>query len=176
MGGLQRDVVARSQDFHGLYCEYFTDKKNHERKQQLLLKTSLRFSVQYIRCSSQLKTERSLKAGQRSSVENLDPNPDPEPHVFGPPGSGSRSCSGSGSGYFYPQAKKIKENLDSYCFVTSFWLFIFENDVHVPSKSNKKKKLFKKLVFCWHLGKVNDENSRIRIRIQIGIRIRIQIH
>ncbi len=29
------------------------------------------------------------------------------------------------------------------------------------------KKLFKKLVFCWHLGKVNDENNRIRIRIRI---------
>ncbi len=34
------------------------------------------------------------------------------------------------------------------------------------------KKLFKKLVFCWHLGKVNDENSRIWIRIEIRIRIR----
>jgi hypothetical protein len=27
------------------------------------------------------------------------------------------------------------------------------------------KKTFKKIVFCWHLGKVNEENSRIRIRI-----------
>jgi hypothetical protein len=62
----QRDVVARSQDFHGLYCEYFADKKNHEQKQQLLLKTFLRFSVQYIRYSSQLRTRRPLKAGQRN--------------------------------------------------------------------------------------------------------------
>jgi hypothetical protein len=48
------------------------------------------------------------------------------------------------------------------------------------------KKLFKKLVFCWHLGKVNDENSRIRIRIRDPdplvrgmdprIQIRIRIH
>jgi hypothetical protein len=27
--------------------------------------------------------------------------------------------------------------------VTSFWLFIFENDVHVPSKSNKQKNFLK---------------------------------
>jgi hypothetical protein len=47
------------------------------------------------------------------------------------------------------------------------------------------KKLNKKLVFCWHLGKVNDENSRIRIRIDpnpdplvrgMDPRIQIQIH
>ncbi len=31
--------------------------------------------------------------------------------------------------------QKSKKNHDSYCFATSFWLFIFENDVHVPSKS-----------------------------------------
>ncbi len=30
-------------------------------------------------------------------------------------------------------SKKSKKNLASYCFVPSFWLFIFENDVHVPS-------------------------------------------
>ncbi len=41
---------------------------------------------------------------------------------------------------------------------------IFENDVHVPSKSNKQK-TFKKIIFFWHLGKVNDENNRMRIRI-----------
>ncbi len=51
-------------------------------------------------------------------LQNLDPvdlNPDqdpPDPHVFGPPGS------------FYQQAKIVRE---SYCFVTSFGLFIFEN-------------------------------------------------
>jgi hypothetical protein len=26
-----------------------------------------------------------------------------------------------------------------------------KNDVNVPSKSNKQKKLCRKLVFCWHL-------------------------
>jgi hypothetical protein len=55
-----------------------------------------------------------------------DPNPDPDtpdPHVFGPPGSGFRSSSqryGSGSGSFYQQAKIVRKNLDSYCFVTYF--------------------------------------------------------
>jgi hypothetical protein len=42
--------------------------------------------------------------------------PDPDPHVFGPPGPGS----------FYHQAKIVRKNIDSYCFVTSFGLFIFE--------------------------------------------------
>jgi hypothetical protein len=36
-------------------------------------------------------------------------------------------------------SKNNKKNLDSYCFATSFGLFIFENDVNVPSKSNKQK-------------------------------------
>jgi hypothetical protein len=71
-----------------------------------------------------------------SSVADPDPNPDPsDPYVFEPPRSGSGSISqryGSGSGYRSP-SKKSKKNLDSYCLVTSFWLFIFENDVQVPS-------------------------------------------
>ncbi len=36
-------------------------------------------------------------------------------------------------------SKNSKKNLDSYCFVTSFWLFIWTNDVHVPSNSSKQK-------------------------------------
>ncbi len=49
-------------------------------------------------------------------------------------------------------SKNSKKNLDFYCFVTSFGLFIFENDgnVPVPSKSNKQKTVLK-LVFCWRL-------------------------
>ncbi len=48
-----------------------------------------------------------------------DPNPDPrDPHVFGSPGSGSTSQSLSSS-------KNSKKDLDSYCFGTSFGLFIF---------------------------------------------------
>jgi hypothetical protein len=46
------------------------------------------------------------------SVADPDLNPDPYPYVFGPPGSGS--------GSFRHQAKKVRKNLDSYCFVTSF--------------------------------------------------------
>jgi hypothetical protein len=40
--------------------------------------------------------------------------------------------------------------------------FIFENDVHVPSKSNKQKKQFQKKMFFVGVLKVNNENSRIR--------------
>ncbi len=38
-------------------------------------------------------------------------------------------------------SKNSKKNLDSY-FVTSFWLFILENFVNVPSKSNNQKNFF----------------------------------
>jgi hypothetical protein len=69
-------------------------------------------------------------------VDPVDPDPDPsDPHVFGP--------LGSGSGSFHLQAKIVrKKNLDSYCFVTSFGLFIVKNDVNVPSKSNEQKNFF----------------------------------
>jgi hypothetical protein len=54
-----------------------------------------------------------------------------DPLVFGPPGSGSGSISqryGSGSFYylFINKQKYSKYYLYSYCFVTSFGLFIFE--------------------------------------------------
>jgi hypothetical protein len=42
-------------------------------------------------------------------------DPYPDPNVFGPPGSGS--------GSFYREGK----NLNSYCFVTFLWSFLFEN-------------------------------------------------
>ncbi len=52
---------------------------------------------------------------------------DPDLYAFGPPGSGAVPRRyGSGSRSFYHQAKKVKKKLDSYCFVTSLWLFIFE--------------------------------------------------
>jgi hypothetical protein len=80
----------------------------------------------------------------KSSVANPDPNPDldpPDPYVFGPPGSGS-ICQryGSGSGSF-TSWKISKKNLDSYNFVTLFDFLSLKNDVNVPSKSNKQKKL-----------------------------------
>jgi hypothetical protein len=52
------------------------------------------------------------------SVPDPDPDSDPQDsHVFGPPG------------FFRHQAKLV---------FTSFGLFIFENYVNVPSKSNKQ--------------------------------------
>ncbi len=68
----------------------------------------------------------------QSSVADPDP---PDPHVFGPPGSPS---------------KNSKKNLDSYCFVTSFRLFVFENNVNAPLKSStpvSKKTFLKKIIF-----------------------------
>ncbi len=71
------------------------------------------------------------------SVPDPDPNPDsdpPDPHVFGPPGS------------FCHQAKLVRKTLIlTVFFFTSFGLFIFENDVNVPSKNtgNNRKTLLK---------------------------------
>ncbi len=63
--------------------------------------------------------------GIRMEIRSVpDPNP-PDPHVIGPPGSVSTSQR-YGSGSFYQQAKIVRKNSDSYCFVTSFGLFIFE--------------------------------------------------
>ncbi len=76
-----------------------------------------------------------------------------DPNVFGPPGSGSRfisqrygSGSGSGIRILLSSSKNSKKNLDSYCFVTSFWLFIFA----IWCKCTFKKNFFK-LAFCWRL-------------------------
>jgi hypothetical protein len=94
-----------------------------------------------------------------------DPNPDPpDPHVFRPPGSGSTSQiygSGSGSGSFYHHAKIVRKTLiPRYYFVTFFDFLSLKNDVNVPSKSNKQKKLCSKSNFLLASG-VSDEN-RIR--------------
>jgi hypothetical protein len=83
-----------------------------------------------------------------TSVADPDPDP-PDPHVFGPPGSGSGSISqryGSGSGSFYHHAKIVRKTL---IFVTLFDFLSLKNDVNVPvlSKSNKQKKLCKKIGF-----------------------------
>jgi hypothetical protein len=56
-------------------------------------------------------------------VRGMDPDPDPSIILLLP-------------------SKNSKKNLDSYCFVTSFGLFILKNDVNVPSKSNKQKNFF----------------------------------
>jgi hypothetical protein len=57
--------------------------------------------------------------------------------TFWPPGSGSTSQR-YGSGSTNHPAKIVRKNLDSYCFVTSFGLFIFEDDVNVPTASAPK--------------------------------------
>jgi hypothetical protein len=44
-----------------------------------------------------------------------------------------------------------KKNFDSYCFVTSFWLFIFKKMMKIPSKSNKQKTSLKNIFFCYRL-------------------------
>jgi hypothetical protein len=43
--------------------------------------------------------------------------------------------------------KNSKKNLDSYYFVTIFDILSLINDVNVPSKSNKHKKLCLKISF-----------------------------
>ncbi len=87
-------------------------------------------------------------------ISVADPNPDPDPHVFGPPGSGSISQrygsgfgSGSGSGSFYHHAKIVRKTLIPTIFVTFFDFLSLKNDVNVPGKSNKQKKLFTKINF-----------------------------
>ncbi len=52
-----------------------------------------------------------------------------------------------GSGSFYHHEKKNKKNLESYYFVTLFDFLSLKNNVNVPSKSNKHKKLCKKISF-----------------------------
>jgi hypothetical protein len=45
--------------------------------------------------------------------------------------------------------KNCKKNFDSYCWATFILTFLsLENDVNVPSKSNKHKNFFFKF-FCW---------------------------
>jgi hypothetical protein len=59
--------------------------------------------------------------------------------------------------------KNSKKNLGYYYFVTLLDFLSLKNDVNVASKSNKQKKLCKKISFSAGILKVNDENSRIRI-------------
>jgi hypothetical protein len=54
------------------------------------------------------------------------PDPDPDPYII---------------------MQNSKNNLDSYYFVTLFDFLSLKNDVNVPSKSNKQKKLFTKISF-----------------------------
>ncbi len=85
---------------------------------------------------------------EKASVPDPYPDP-PDPRVFCPLGSGSTSQ--RYGRILLSSCKNNKKNLESYYFVTLFNFFSLKNNVNVPSKSNKQKKLYKKLVFCWHL-------------------------
>ncbi len=64
-----------------------------------------------------------------TSLADPDPYPDPYPYVFG-----LRIL------ILLSSSKTSWKNLDSYCFVTSLWLFIFEKWCKcTPSGSNKQK-------------------------------------
>ncbi len=56
-------------------------------------------------------------------VRCMDPDPAPDPSTV-------LTC------------KNSKKNLDSYYFVTFFYFLSWKNDVNVPSKSSKQKKLY----------------------------------
>ncbi len=97
-------------------------------------------------CGSGSSRPKSVRIRIRNTSV-ADPDP-PDPHVFGPPGSGSTSKRyGSGSGSFCHHAKIVTKTL----IPTILWLFLtflsLKNDVNVPSKSNKQKKLCQKISF-----------------------------
>jgi hypothetical protein len=71
--------------------------------------------------------------------------PDPDPLVRGM--NPDPDPAGSGSGSFYHHAKIVKKNLDSSYFLTLFDFLSLKNYVNVASKSNKQKKLYKKISF-----------------------------
>jgi hypothetical protein len=77
-----------------------------------------------------VKTELTLD----SSVP--DPNSDPDPRVFLVSRIRIRTLLSG--------CKNNKKNLESYYFVTLFDFLSLKNNVKVPSKCNKQKKLFKK--------------------------------
>jgi hypothetical protein len=108
--------------------------------------TRLFFHQEIFRKASKAPYNYILKTRTFVQGSRTDPDP-PDPYVFGPPGSGSGStgqkygsgsgsCSGSGSGSAssYHQAKIVRKNFDSRCFVTFFDFFIFEKLCKCTSK------------------------------------------
>jgi hypothetical protein len=55
------------------------------------------------------------------------------------------------SGSFYHQATIVRKTLIPIVLLLLVDFLSLKNDVNVPSKSNKQKKVLKKLVFCWPL-------------------------
>ncbi len=84
-------------------------------------------SVRIIQSAAVLRIRRI-----RMFLGLLDPDPDPLVRGMDPDPSISPK-------------QNSKKNLDSYCYVTSFWLFIFEKlcKCTVPSKRIKQKNFFK---------------------------------
>ncbi len=106
------------------------------------------------------------------SVADPDPTPDPsEPYDFGP----HRSIR---IRILISSSKNRKNNLDSYCLVISFCLFIFKKIMSMYLQ--KVIRRFFLYLFFVGILKFNDENSRIRIQIRIrfirGMDPRIRIH
>ncbi len=102
--------------------------------------------------------------GQTGQFTCQSSAPDPDPHVFGPPGFGTISLGyGSWSRSFYHQAIIVRKIL----ILNVLWLLLgflsFKNYVNVPSKSNKQKKLCKKISFLlaswWSMTKIAGSGS-----------------
>ncbi len=85
-----------------------------------------------------------------NSVADPDPS---DPYVFGPPGwSEPASISQRyGSRILLSSSKNRKKNLDSYSFVTSFWLLIFEKWWIRNTGCNIRKtfKKYEEVIFCF---------------------------
>jgi hypothetical protein len=100
----------------GKFCSF----KHWGQKTKLPCQFTLRFT-----CPFSAPEEEHRDLGWMVFCSVVDPDLDPpDLYVFGHPGSGPinmRDGSGSGS-----TCKNSKKNLDSYCFVTSFELFVFE--------------------------------------------------
>ncbi len=80
-----------------------------------------------------------------------------------------------------PSNKNSKKNLDSYCFVISFWLLSSKNAVNVPSKTNKQNNWSKKISFLlasWRfMTKIEGSGSRSGSLVRgMDPQIRIRIH
>jgi hypothetical protein len=98
-----------------------------------------------------------------------------DPLVFRPSGSISQRY-GTGSGFFLSSSKNSNKNLDSYCFVTSLRLFIFEKLCKCTLVGNKQKKNNFLLTSWRSLTKIagsgsnrlRDMDPRIQIRTKIS--------
>jgi hypothetical protein len=118
-GGLVQVGRARI-EFHG---DNLAETVEEEREAAAREERQARYGDHYIHSYNSIPTfiHPSSYAEDRLIVFSSVADPDPSyPYVFAPPGSGSVSISQRyGSGSFY---NKIvgKENVDSYCFVTSF--------------------------------------------------------